>query len=237
MSLAYSLSLRVGAVTLPLLLAASLQPAAVAFAATPQQKAQLKSDLTKLSNSIQHLAVNFEQKTYKKLRDRTITEKGRGLFSKPNRFSWKVYERKGHPAKIKKAYYYDGKALDVYSGRENVVTEYASLGSMGQGLGGVVDMVLSPKVLLKSYQVSEVKPKKADGSYQAVLVPAAKQGKDISRLNLVVDPKAQYIRHIKLWYQNGNTIAFGFSKPTFTPIKKTVFEFKGPKSIKRKKAS
>lgn len=203
--------------------------------ASAKDKARLKSDLTRLSNSIQHLAVDFEQKTYKKLRDRTLSERGRGLFSKPNRFSWRIFE--GKTTKIKKAYYYDGKALDVYSGRENAVTEYASLGSMGQGLGGVVDMVLSPAVLLRSYQIAEVGARQADGSYRAVLKPSPKQRKDIKRLDLNVDPQALYIRDIKLWYQNGNTITFGFRKPTFRPLKNTVFQFSGPKSVKRKKAS
>lgn len=205
-------------------------------AVTNADSARLRQDLTKLSQSIQHLAVNFEQKTYKKLRNRTLTERGRGLFSKPDRFSWRIYEsKKGMTAKVKKAYYYDGSALDVYSGRENQVTEYASLGSMGQGLGGVVDMVLNPKVLLGRYKIAKVSPRKADGSYAAVLEP--KQNNDIKRLELNIDMQALYIRDIKLRYQNGNTIAFAFSKPSFNPLKKTVFRFSGPKSVKRKKAS
>lgn len=204
--------------------------------ATNADRARLRQDLTKLSQSIQHLAVNFEQKTYKKLRNRTLTERGRGLFSKPNRFSWRIYEsKKALAGKIKKAYYYNGAALDVYSGRENQVTEYASLGSMGQGLGGVVDMVLNPKVLLSRYTIAKVSPRRADGSYSAVLTP--KQSGDIKRLELMVDMQALYIRDIKLRYQNGNTIAFAFSKPSFNPLKKTVFRFSGPKSVKRKKAS
>lgn len=220
----------------PCILTLSLAPAAWA-SASAADKARLKQDLTKLSQSIQHLAVNFEQKTYKKLRDRTLTERGRGLFSKPDRFSWRIYDGKSSPRRIKKAYYYDGSALDVYSGRENSVTEYASLGGMGQGLGGVVDMVLSPNVLLGRYQIAKVTPRKADGSYGATLQPKPKQSKDIKRLDLTVDVQSLYIRDVKLWYQNGNTIAFAFSKPAFNPLKKTVFKFSGPKSVRRKKAS
>lgn len=210
--------------------------AAQSAAVTKADQQRLRSDLAKLSQSIQHLTVDFEQKTYKKLRHRTLTERGRGLFSKPDRFSWRIYEsKKGMTAKVKKAYYYDGSALDVYSGRENQVTEYASLGSMGQGLGGVVDMVLNPRVLLGRYKIVKVSPPKADGSYAAVLEP--KQNNDIKRLELNIDMQALYIRAIKLRYQNGNTIAFAFSKPSFNPLKKTVFRFAGPKSVKRKKAS
>ena len=189
-------------------------------------ESSLKKAHKDLFRSVSHLGVEFEQTSFRKLRNKKISRTGSALFSQPNKFKW-VYTDKLLGIE---EYYYDGSRFSHFVQRENLLTIYGSDTGLGKELQKIVDLILNTKDLLESYQPSDVK--KLDTMTEVTLNPKDPMQSDIERIFIKISNKKKYIEQVKLSYQDGNYTAFVFSNPKTSPISASLYKFNGPKTVK-----
>ena len=156
------------------------------------------------------LSVEFEQKTYKAVRKKTLRRKGRALFAKPNKFRW-VYESPDQEELI-----FDGGTLWRYFPEEKQASRFAEAsGAVGE-IETIVAMVLDPDKLSKRYVVSTQSKTADKGSLEMTMKPRKGFKKQIKSIKLVFNPKGLIVSVMMLYESaNSTTVAFSSHKTQF----------------------
>jgi outer membrane lipoprotein carrier protein len=150
------------------------------------------------------LSVEFEQKTYKAVRKKTLRRKGRALFAKPNKFRW-IYESPDQEELV-----FDGATLWRYFPEEKQASRFAEAsGAVGE-IETIVAMVLDPDKLNKRYIVS-TQTKAADkGTLELMMKPRKGVKNQIKSIKLSFNPKGLIVS-IMMLYQSANSTTVVFS--------------------------
>ena len=131
------------------------------------KKTPATQNLDNIYNSIEQfdaMEVNFNQKTFRKLRKRTSKSSGSAYFIKPNKFIWKYH------MPIKDTWIFDGSRFLSWTQGEKFALEYAQGSSKGKELRQVMNMILNFKKVQKDYQV-EIIPHSPSQQITLLLTP------------------------------------------------------------------
>ena len=190
--------------------------------------ANLKKKHKKIFAPLNFLTVNFDQQFYKALRRRTINRRGKAYFAKPGNFRWNFVD----PKIGDEEYYFDGKVLSIFRKGDGVVTHYGSRSGFSRELQQVVDIVLDPGKLMKTYNYKELPAKTGNLNY--LLSPKASTNTDITNIHIRISEQRRYIKRVKIQYDDGKHTTFSFKNPRINRIPASDFRFKNPGGVKEK---
>ena len=177
-------------------------------------------------SSIKYLQVDFDQEIYKAFRKKTTKRKGSALFSQPGYFAWKFVD----PKYGEEEYYFNGTRLSRYLKKENAVTHYGTLANFTNELQQVVNLVLDPGKLLKSYDSLVLAKDKEKINY--MLTPLKDQGAGIEHIKVTYSFKEKYISMVAILYKEGNQAKYFFKNPVQKKPALDSFKFKNPGGVK-----
>lgn len=169
-------------------------------------EADLKAYQEKISGS-DFLSVDFTQSRYTSLRQKIRKSQGTARFSKPDKFRWRL------ETPIPDQWIFNGKTLYNYNPATKQAIKYSTGGKADQ-LTEVVDLVMNFDTLLKRYSLESAK--RVNDQIQVVLKP--KGSTDITRVDLQIDEKKNYVSSLKMYLGNGNYTALDFLNPIRTKI-------------------
>ncbi|HET9237006.1 MAG TPA: outer membrane lipoprotein carrier protein LolA [Oligoflexus sp.] len=196
-------------------MALSLTILPLAQAAEPK----LQDKYAEIFSSVDHLAVDFSQTTYKKLRDRSTIRSGNAYFSKPGMFRWNFTDGKAGLEE----YYFNGEKLTHYREKDRLVNHYNTNASLARELHEVVNLVLDPRALLSRYKVKEIKSQ--GGRTQAVLVPQQAGTTDVDSIFVKVSDVKKFVEEVQIFYIDGNYTQFAFKNPVNKTNDAKIFTF------------
>lgn len=186
--------------------------------ATTLAIADLKTIQEKLRSN-HFLALEFQQKNYKQLRNKTVFGAGRAVFMRPDKFHWSV------TSPIKDEWIYDGSSLINYHPDEKQAVKYQAGESKNKELRRLVDVILNLDTLLNEYDLKGA-TRKGD---RAELELSPKKQEEIRQVGLTIDLKKNYISWVKLTFNSKDFSEFTFINPQFAKLSAT--EFQVPKGI------
>jgi outer membrane lipoprotein-sorting protein len=198
-----------------LFLVLSLLTSPAARAAEPK----LQDKYAEIFSSMDHVAVDFSQTTYKKLRDRSTIRSGNALFSKPGMFRWNFTEGKSGLEE----YYFNGEKLTHYREKDRLVNHYNTNASLARELQEVVNLVLDPKILLDRYKVREIKSQ--GGRTHAILIPQQRESTDVDSIFVKVSDAKKFVEEVQIFYIDGNYTQFAFKNPVNKTNDPKIFTF------------
>lgn len=156
-----------------------------------------------------YLSLNFEQTIYKKLRNKTLKNKGEVYFKKPSSFHWKFSHDE------QEEWIYDGATLLHYFPKQSYAYRYKAQASKGKNLREIVNIVLDFDSLLNRYTVES----SSREMNEVFLELKPKETGEITKVQLTLDIKMNYMREVKLNFEGGNHSTFVFSNPRYIEIK------------------
>jgi len=198
-----------------LFLVLSLVNLPAARAAEPK----LQDKYAEIFSSMDHVAVDFSQTTYKKLRDRSTIRSGNAFFSKPGMFRWNFTEGKSGLEE----YYFNGEKLTHYREKDRLVNHYNTNASLARELQEVVNLVLDPKALLNRYKVKEIKSQ--GGRTHAILIPQQRESTDVDSIFVKVSDVKKFVEEVQIFYIDGNYTQFAFKNPVSKINDTKIFTF------------
>lgn len=173
-------------------------------AKTPLSLDELRKIQSQLQN-YQTLSLDFNQTVYKKLRDKTLANKGDVYFKKPQSFRWSF----NNPQR--EEWIYDGDSLLHYFPKKAYAHRYKAYAAKGKNLREIVSMVLDFDSLLQRYNVSSAFQR--GKLVELSLAPKAKG--EIEGVELILDLDKNFIQSVKLNFEGGNYSFFAFSNPRY----------------------
>jgi outer membrane lipoprotein-sorting protein len=212
---------------------------------TVSKKNTLSQKLDNIYNNIEQfkaMSLNFNQKTFRKLRKRISQSSGSAYFIKPNKFIWKYH------TPVKDTWIFDGSRFLSWTQGEKFALEYPQGSNKGKELRQVMNMVLNFKEVKKDYQVEIIPHKQKNKNplnppqkTTLLLTPKNSQTKfftSIETLTVTLEKNKKSSTHkiksIKLNFLRGN-----YSEFTFASIAKSLVDLKRlklPPNIKVQKA-
>ncbi len=180
---------------------------------TPDKQQHKKTSLTveelrKLQGKLQDhpfLSVDFEQKIYKKLRNKTLSNKGQVYFKKPSSFRWIFSHSESEE------WVYNGNDLLHYFPTKNYAHRYKPYAAKGKNLREIVNMVLDFDSLLKRYTVVSA----FQDAKLVTLNLAPKERGEITEVVLGLDLEKNLISEVTLNLEGGNQSSFRFTNPRY----------------------
>lgn len=159
------------------------------------------------------LRVDFEQKTYKAIRGKTVTRRGYGAFMRPNKFKWVL------AAPANEEIIYDGSYLYEYKPEAKQAARLSATGPKVHELNDLVDLVLNFDTLLKRYDL--VKAEENGDEVSIDLKP--KSVSDVTAVALKFSKKNSLITSLKMELRGGNSQTHEFSNPDRTALPGNTF--------------
>ncbi len=181
-------------------------------AKVPLKLEELRKIQAKLQD-YQFLTLNFEQIIYKKLRNKTLSNKGEVYFKKPSSFRWTFHQAEPEE------WVYDGSSLLHYYPAKGYAHRYKAHAAKGKNLREIVNMVLDFDSLLMRYTVSS---SFQEGKIVTLTLNPKERG-EITQVSLVLNLEKNLISEVKLSLEGGNQSVFAFSNPRYVQ-NKTGFE-------------
>lgn len=165
-------------------------------------------ELRKIQSQLQNyqtLSLDFNQTVYKKLRNKTLDNKGDVYFKKPQSFRWSFSNAQ------REEWIYDGDSLLHYFPKKGYAHRYKAYAAKGKNLREIVSMVLDFDSLLTRYNVSSAfqQGKKVELSLKP------KERGEIERVEINLDLDKNFIQSVKLNFEGGNYSFFVFSNPRY----------------------
>ncbi|MCB9228759.1 MAG: outer membrane lipoprotein carrier protein LolA [Deltaproteobacteria bacterium] len=187
----------------------------------PDSTRQLR-ELQKQLSSFEHLTVEFRQLTYRSLRKKTSVSTGVAYFSKPDLFRWTIRSPE------QSEWIFDGKILSqVIPGSQGKpeILSYGKGGDKGKELLRIVDLVLNFDTLLREFRADT---KFFSDHAEVSLTPlSARDKQNMLRNLLIIDLKNNYVRELKMEFNNGNHTTLQFTHPKRTAISHNIYRLPG----------
>ncbi len=219
MSMRDKLKMSIAQIIVSLMLIAS-------FDARGQQN--IKQEHQKIIASTNYLSVDFEQEIYSAFRKKTKNRHGHAFFAKPNSFRWTFTDG----VKSIEEFFFDGETLSHFLTSENTVTHYGIASGFATELRSVVNMIIDPNQLSKSYDF--VKVDKTPASVNIQMTPKSNKS-DIKQLTVVMNAAETQVEKVSIEYLDGNKSSYSFTKPVQDPIPVSNFKFKNPGGVHEKR--
>jgi outer membrane lipoprotein-sorting protein len=177
-------------------------------------------ELQKRLKQSKYLSMEFTQKKYSSMRDKTSSKVGRAKFTRPNMFRWSLL------TPTPNEWLYNGDVLHQYHSDLKQATKYNIQGGQVKNIKRLVKMVLDIEALLGSYTFE-----KATEENNVIRVELSSDGKDgIKSVVLDINREKNYVSFLKLIFRNKDFLATSFAQPVHSEIKST--EYIPPKSVK-----
>ena len=180
---------------------------------------KIQSKLKKLEN----LEVDFVQKIYTPLRNKTRVVEGRGYFSYPNKFKW-VREKP-----VREEIIYNGSSLVIYKPDEKTAMKLNSSSDRSQEVENITDMILDTATLLEKYKVIE---SKLDDTTIFLKLFPKEDDSNVTDIYITIDTVKNYVDNLKIYYTDKKNWEFSFSNPSTKKIPASTFKFRAPKGVK-----
>ena len=171
---------------------------------------------------IEFLEIDFVQKIYTPLRNKTRIIEGKAFFAYPNKFKW----IRSKP--VKEQITYDGSILSIYKPEEKTAVVLNSVSVQNQEIENITDMILDTSTLLDKYKVIE---SSLDDKIVFLKLYPKEEGTNISEINLTVDLSKNYVDTLKIYYVDKKTWEFDFSNPKTKQLPVSFFKFKAPAGV------
>ncbi len=179
---------------------------------------ELKKMQVKLQES-SFLSLNFEQEIYKKLRKKTVKNKGQVYFKKPSSFRWKFQQAE------REEWIYNGHTLLHYFPKKSYAYRYKADAENGKNMKEIVNIILDFESLLRRYEVNSSSREKN----QVFIGLLPKDSSEIVAIQIELNLEKNFIEKIKLNYEGGNHSLFTFSDPQRKELKES---FNVPDKVK-----
>ena len=147
---------------------------------------KIQSRLKKLEN----LEVDFVQKIYTPLRNKTRVVEGKGYFSYPNKFKW-VREKP-----VREEIIYNGSTLVIYKPDEKTAMKLNSSSDRSQEVENITDMILDTGTLLEKYKVIE---SKLDDTTIFLKLFPKEEDSNVSDIYITIDTVKNYVDNLKIY--------------------------------------
>ncbi|MBF0441817.1 MAG: outer membrane lipoprotein carrier protein LolA [Oligoflexales bacterium] len=193
----------------------------ISFKINATEDQSLKETHKSILKSQEHLTVQFDQKIYRKMRNKITQRTGIASFSKPNMFLWTFDDKKNQ-----EKYYFNGTTLSHFQTSDQSVTHYSTKNSFAKELQDVVDLVLDTEKLFTRYSPKIIESQKDFSRIN--LIPTSKNPTDVSKIEVKILTTKSFIEEINVEYQDGNYTYFTFKNPNNKPIDPKTFVYSKP---------
>ena len=172
---------------------------------------------------IENLEVDFVQKIYTPLRNKTRVVEGKGYFAYPNKFKW-VREKP-----VKEEIIYNGSTLVIYKPDEKTAMKLNASSDRSQEVEDITDMILDTATLLEKYKVIE---SKLDDTTIFLKLFPKEEDSNVTDIYITIDTVKNYVDNLKIYYVDKKNWEFSFSNPRTQKLPASTFKFKPAKGVK-----
>lgn len=180
---------------------------------------KIQSRLKKLEN----LEVDFVQKIYTPLRNKTRIVEGKAYFSYPNKFKW-VRKKP-----VKEEIFYNGTTLVIYKPDEKTAMKLSGSSDRNQEVENITDMILDTATLLEKYKVIE---SRLDDTTIFLKLFPKEEDSNVTDIYITIDTVKNYVDNLKIYYVDKKNWEFSFKNPSTKKLPESTFKFRTPKGVK-----